>query len=80
MEVNLKNSQVIVFNSAGRLLSGYSFLYGNKKLEQVKTYCYLGVEISCSGSFGIVRNCRIKKAQKAHPPMQVVHHLIHNVR
>ena len=49
MEVNLKKSQVIVFNTAGRLLTGYSFFYGDKKLEQVKTYCYLGVEISCSG-------------------------------
>ena len=72
MEVNLKKSQVIVFNSAGRLLTGYSFFYGNKKLEQVKTYCYLGVEISCSGSFGIARNCLIEKAQKATFPLKAL--------
>ena len=32
MEVNIKKSQVIVFNSAGRLLAGYNFFYGGKKL------------------------------------------------
>ena len=72
MEVNLKKSQVIVFNSAGRLLTGYSFLYGNEKLKQVKTYCYLGVEISCSGSFGMARNCLIEKAQKATFPLKAL--------
>ena len=33
MEVNLKKSQVIVFNSAGRLLTGYNFFYGGKKVR-----------------------------------------------
>ena len=35
-----------------------------KKLEQVKTYCYLGIEISCSGSFGLARKCLNEKARK----------------
>ena len=48
MEVNIKKSQIIVFNSARRLLTGYNFFYGETKLELVKTYCYLGIEI-CSG-------------------------------
>ena len=71
MDVSLKKSQVIVFNSAGRLLAGYNnFFYGEKKLEQVKTYCYLGIDISCSGSFGLARNCLIEKAQKASFPLK----------
>ena len=57
MEVNLKKSQVIVFNSAGRLLTGYNFRFGDEMLEQVKTYCYLGIEVSCSGTFGLARKC-----------------------
>ena len=72
MEVNIKKSQVIVFNSAGRLLTGYNFFYGEKKLEQVKSYCYLGIEISCSGSFGLARKCLIEKAQKASFPLKAL--------
>ena len=72
MEVNLKKSQVIVFNSAGRLLTGYNFFYGEKKLEQVKTYCYLGIEISCSGSFGLARKCLNEKARKASFPLKAL--------
>ena len=60
------------FKRKPSLLTGYSFFYGNKKLEQVKTYCYLGVEISCSGSFGIARNCLIEKAQKATFPLKAL--------
>ena len=72
MEVNLKKSQVIVFNSAGRLLTGYNFFYGEKQLEQVKTYCYLGIEISCSGTLGLARNSLIEKAQKACFPLKAL--------
>ena len=36
MEVNLKKSQVIVFNSAGRLLTGYNFFYGEKSWNKLK--------------------------------------------
>ena len=72
MEVNIKKSQVIVFNGAGRLLTGYNFFYAGKKMEQVKTYCYLGIEISCSGKFGIARNCLIEKAQKATFPLKAL--------
>ena len=67
-----KKSQVVVFNSAGRLLTGYNFFYGERKLEQVKTYCYLGIEISCSGKFGLARNCLIEKAQKASFPLKAL--------
>ena len=72
MEVNLKKSQVIVFNSAGRLLTGYNFFYGEKQLEQVKTYCYLGIEISCSGTLGLARSSLIEKAQKASFPLKAL--------
>ena len=59
-------------NSSERLLTGYNFFYGERKLEQVKTYCYLGIEISCSGSFGLARNCLIEKAQKASFPLKAL--------
>ena len=72
MEVNLKKSQVIVFNSAGRLLTGYNFRFGDEILEQVKTYCYLGIEISCSGTFGLARKYLIDKAQKALFPLKTL--------
>ena len=72
MEVNIKKSQVMVFNASGRLLTGYNFFYGDKRLEQVKTYCYLGIEISCSGSFGLARSSLVEKAKKATFPLKAL--------
>ena len=69
LELNYKKSQVIIFNTAGRLLSGYTFKYRGKPLQIVKTYCYLGIDFACSGSFRIGRLNIMEKARKAMSPL-----------
>ena len=69
LELNLKKSQVIIFNTTGRLLSGFSFNCQGKPMQIVKTYCYLGIDLSCSGSFNIGRTNIMEKARKAMSPL-----------
>ena len=38
----------------------------------MKTYCYLGIEISCSGSFGLARSSLVEKAKKATFPLKAL--------
>ena len=45
LEVNLKKSQVIIFSTSGRILSGYSFKFQKKSLKIVQSYCYLGIVV-----------------------------------
>ena len=40
LEVNIKKSNVMIFNEAGRLVNGSNFYYCKVKLDIVKTYCY----------------------------------------
>ena len=65
LEVNQKKSQVIIFNTTGRLLSGYSFKIRGNPLQIVKTYCYLAIDFACSGSFRTGRINIMEKARKA---------------
>ena len=55
----------MIFNEAGRLVNDSNFYCCKAKLDIVKTYCYLGVEFTCSGSFKCARDCFTDKAQKA---------------
>ena len=65
MEVNPTKSQVVIFNPPGRLLTGIQFNFKGKKLDIVKSYCYLGIDFMCSGSFKIARSNLSEKAKKA---------------
>ena len=65
LTVNLKKSQVMIFNIAGHLLKNYSFNYGNLVLEIVKEYTYLGIIFTPSGSFTRAISELATKARKA---------------
>ena len=55
MEVNLKKSQIVIFNPTGRVLNNLVFKFGDIKMEIVKSYTYLGIEMLSSGSFWLAR-------------------------
>jgi hypothetical protein len=72
LELNIKKSKVMIFNSAGRLLCGPGFTFLGKPIEQVKSYCYLGIDLTCSGSFRTARTNLIEKAEKAAFPLMSI--------
>ena len=52
LTVNLSKTAVMVFNKSGRQLQeSYGFKYGSDTIPSAKTYCYLGIVFSLSGSF-----------------------------
>lgn len=52
LEVNTDKTNVMVFNSSGRLLQeSYGFTLGDHKLLPTRHYCYLGISFSINGSF-----------------------------
>ena len=67
LEVNIKRSKVVIFNRSGRIISGKIFTFRSKPLDLVKSYFYLGIDMSCSGSFQLSRTNLI--AQKALCPL-----------
>ena len=67
-EVNIKKSQIVIFNPSGRLLSGYEFKYQKHPLKVVKSYCYLGVDLTTSGSF------KWRKREKRYFPFNLRYH------
>jgi len=50
LKVNLEKSKIIVFRKRGKLKKSFEWFYKNEKIEVVKTYKYLGVLLSSSGS------------------------------
>ena len=68
--VNITKTKIIIFNTSGKTLSGYTFKYKGHSLQIVKTYCYLGVEISASNSLNHARSTLMEKARKASFPIQ----------
>ena len=69
LEVNLKKSEVVIFNPSGRKLSGYDFKFGEIDLKIVQSYCYLGIDLLSSGSFWLTKNNLMEKARKAMFPI-----------
>ena len=69
LEVNKKKSKVVIFNRSGRIISGQNFTFRSKTLDLVKSYCYLGIDMSCNGSFQLSRTNLIDKAEKALFPL-----------
>ena len=72
LEVNTRKSEVVIFNVSGRVINDDFYLNG-KRLKCAKSYCYLGVEMTASGSFHFARDVLTEKAKKALFPVQ---HLI----
>ena len=57
LEVNRKKTAVMIFNKSGRQLKeNFLLTYEGREIPSAKSYCYLGITFSLSGSF--------KEAQK----------------
>lgn len=69
IKVNLKKSQIVIFNPAGKKLNNYIFKLGNVNMEIVKSYTYLGIELLASGSFWLTKENLMDKARKAMFPL-----------
>ena len=52
LSVNVSKTNVMVFNNSSKILNcSKGFKLGDKVIESVKKYCYLGIQISLNGSF-----------------------------
>ena len=45
----------MIFNNCGKSLNNYSFKYGVNKLNNVKSYKYLGMTLNLYGNFSLAR-------------------------
>ena len=45
----------MILNNYGKSLNNYSFKYGVNKLNNVKSYKYLGMTLNPFGNFGLAR-------------------------
>ena len=61
LNVNLDKTKVMIFNNSGKSLNKYSFRYGMTKLENAKSYRYLGLTLCPYGNFTLARQ-ELKKA------------------
>ena len=69
LTINTVKSKIIIFNESGKILRDYNFVHKNKKMEIVQSFCYLGIDISASGSFSHA-NINLKdKSMKAIFPL-----------
>ena len=64
LSVNTSKTKIMVFNKAGKLIT-HQFMYDGKPLECVKSYKYLGIHFSVSGSFALAQSELYNKALKA---------------
>ena len=69
LEINLKKSEVLIFNASGRKLTGLKFKVGDKELKIAQSYCYLGIDLLSSGSFRLTKKNLMEKAKKAMFPL-----------
>ena len=69
LQLNLSKCKVIVFNYSGKILNGMKFMFNGITLEVVQSYCYLGIDFICSGSFRTARSNLVEKARKALAPI-----------
>ena len=64
LQVNVEKSKVMIFNSNGKTHINV-FHYGDKILQTVTQYCYLGILLKYNGKFNIAISVLMKKARKA---------------
>ena len=69
LSVNISKTKVIVFNKSGKILKDYKFSLDRQTIDMVQSYCYLGIDISASGSFGQAISNLDDKAGKAMFPL-----------
>jgi hypothetical protein len=67
LTVNIKKTAIMIFNKGGRQLKeSFDFQYEAKNIPTARTYCYLGITFSLSGSFKIAQNLLRQKALRAY--------------
>ena len=67
LSVNLSKTAIMIFNKCGRqLLESHNFKFGNTTIPSARTYCYLGIVFSISGSFTAATDELRKKGLKAY--------------
>ena len=64
LQVNIKKTKVMVFNSSNKTIQ--SFHYGSENIEVVNKYKYLGIILSNKGSFKLAVEDLLVKAKKAY--------------
>ena len=69
LSVNINKSKVITFNKSGKILKNYKFSLDKKIIDMDHSYCYLGIDISASGSIGQAISNLNDKAGKAMFPL-----------
>ena len=67
LAVNIKKTAIMIFNKSGRLLKeSYGFKYEDKEVPTTRTYCYLGITFSLTGSFKVAMSLLRQKALRAY--------------
>ena len=67
LSVNISKTAIMVFNKSGRQLQeSYSFQYGKIKIPSARTYCYLGIVFSLTGSYKAATDELRKKGLRAY--------------
>ena len=51
LSINIKKTKFIVFNKSGKLIIKNTLFYNNQQIEQVRNFIYLGLKLSCCGSW-----------------------------
>ena len=69
LTINRVKSKIIIFNESGKILRDYNFVHKNRKMEIVQSVCYLGIDISASGSFSHAKINLKDKSMKAMFPL-----------
>ena len=68
LTINVKKSKTMVFNQSGKFIRD-TFRLGNEMMEPVQEFCYLGVDIKCSGTVKHALNILNDKGNKALRPL-----------
>ena len=67
LSVNISKTAVLVFNKSGRVLNeSRGFMYGSIRIPSSKTYCYLGITFTLSGSLNVSQDELRKKGLRAY--------------
>ena len=68
LTISVKKSKTMIFNLAGKFIRD-TFTLDDKVLEPVQSFCYLGVDIKCSGTMKHAMNVLNDKGCKALRPL-----------
>ena len=67
LPVNLRKTEVMVFNSAGHILQeSHGFAFEGNLLKSVKEYTYLGISMALTGSYKVATSNLRKKALRGY--------------